>query len=88
MNASTYQSSSCVEPAIPPLPMNWSYEGTVQKIETIVAQIESGDLELAEVFEQFSEAVTYLNQCESFLNERQRQMDLLIENLADHEPEI
>lgn len=62
---------------------NWNYEETVAKVEEILAQIEAGELELADVFEQFSEAVEYLRQCESFLVERQKQVDLLIETLTD-----
>ncbi|MER3478560.1 MAG: exodeoxyribonuclease VII, partial [Leptolyngbya sp. ERB_1_2] len=43
----------------------------------------SGELELADVFEEFSAAVEYLRQCESFLAQRQKQVDLLIETLTD-----
>lgn len=66
-----------------PLPADWSYEAAVQKIEEITARIESGELDLAQVFDEFAEAVEYLNQCETFLTERQQQMDLLIETLTD-----
>ncbi|MBW4578967.1 MAG: exodeoxyribonuclease VII small subunit [Tildeniella nuda ZEHNDER 1965/U140] len=48
-----------------------------------MARIESGDLELADVFDQFSSAVSYLRQCDLFLTQRQQQMDLLIETLTD-----
>lgn len=65
------------------LTQTWNYEATVKKVEAIVAQIEAGELELAEVFDQFSAAIAYLNQCEMFLHERQQQMDLLIETLTD-----
>ncbi len=68
-------------------PPDWSYETTVKKIETIVTRIETGELELADVFQEFSEAVEYLQQCEKFLSERQKQADLLIETLLD-EPEF
>lgn len=64
-------------------PENWNYEETVAKVEEILTQIEAGELELADVFEQFSAAVNYLQQCESFLAERQQQVDLLIETLTD-----
>ncbi|MGQ4647143.1 exodeoxyribonuclease VII small subunit [Lyngbya aestuarii] len=64
-------------------PQNWNYEATVAQVENIIEQIEAGELELAEVFEQFSAAVEYLRQCEAFLNQRQQQMDLLIETLTD-----
>ncbi len=66
---------------------DWNYETTVKEIETTIARIESGDLDLAEVFDQFSAAVERLRQCELFLGERQKQMDLLIETLSD-EPEM
>ncbi|MCL1471275.1 exodeoxyribonuclease VII small subunit [Argonema antarcticum] len=65
---------------------DWNYEDNVAKIEKLVAQIESGKLELAEVFEEFAAAVQYLRQCETFLQQRRQQVDLLIETLVD-EPE-
>lgn len=62
---------------------DWNYEATVIKVETIINRVESGQLQLAEVFDQFATAVEYLGQCEAFLQERQQQMDLLIETLID-----
>lgn len=62
---------------------DWNYEMTVTQIEAIIARIEAGDLELAEVFDQFAAAVEYLNQCELFLAQRKQQMDILIETLLD-----
>lgn len=63
------------------LPDSWKYEATVARVEKIIKEIESGELELAEVFQEFSTAIEYLRQCEAFLNQRQEQMDLLIETL-------
>ncbi|MBF2027158.1 MAG: exodeoxyribonuclease VII small subunit [Oscillatoriales cyanobacterium C42_A2020_001] len=74
-------------PASEPVKSTWSYEATVEEIEAAIAQIEAGDLDLAEVFDRFSTAVENLRQCEIFLAQRQRQMDLLIETLSD-EPEF
>jgi exodeoxyribonuclease VII small subunit len=65
------------------LPEAWNYEATVAQIESIIQQIEAGELELADVFEQFAAAVRYLRQCEAFLQKRQQQMDLLIETLEE-----
>ncbi|MEW6494533.1 MAG: exodeoxyribonuclease VII small subunit [Cyanobacteriota bacterium] len=65
------------------LPENWNYEATVDQVETIIKQIEAGELELAEVFEQFAAAVKYLRQCDTFLQGRQQQMDLVIETLEE-----
>ncbi|MBW4472417.1 MAG: exodeoxyribonuclease VII small subunit [Stenomitos rutilans HA7619-LM2] len=61
----------------------WSYEEAVRQVEAIMARIESGELELADVFDQFTAAVSYLSECERFLSQRQQQMDLLIETLTD-----
>jgi exodeoxyribonuclease VII small subunit len=60
----------------------WNYETTVSKIEDILTLIESGDLDLADVFEQFSVAVEYLKQCDAFLQERQQAVELLVETLS------
>jgi exodeoxyribonuclease VII small subunit len=61
----------------------WNYEAKVVEIEGIIARIETGELELEEVFDQFASAVESLRQCESFLQQRQQQVDLLIETLSD-----
>jgi exodeoxyribonuclease VII small subunit len=61
----------------------WRYEATVKKIEAAIAQIESGDLDLADVFDQFSAAIEDLRLCETFLSDRQQQVDLLIETLSE-----
>lgn len=89
MNSSPDQPSflppSETDPPLLALAPDWSYEQTVAEIEAIVAQIEAGELELADVFSQFSTAVEYLRQCEHFLDHKQRQMDLLLEVLTDEE---
>ena len=54
-----------------------------KQVEAIMSRIESGELELADVFDQFASAVSYLRQCDLFLTQRQQQMDLLIETLTD-----
>lgn len=62
---------------------DWSYETTVVQVERMINRIESGNLDLAEVFSEFASAVEYLRQCETFLTQQQQQMDLLIETLTD-----
>ena len=61
----------------------WKYEETVEKIEEIIDQIETGSLDLENVFERFSEATSYLKECDQFLSERQGKIELLIETLGD-----
>lgn len=62
---------------------DWNYEETVAEVEAIISRLELGELELADVFEQFTKAVDRLHQCEAFLNHQQQQMDLLVETLLD-----
>jgi exodeoxyribonuclease VII small subunit len=61
---------------------DWNYEETVDRIEAIIDRVESGDLPLEQVFEQFAVAVECLQECESFLVRGKEQMDLAIELLA------
>lgn len=67
----------------PDLTPQWHYETAVAKVEAIISEIESGELDLAAVFDQYSLAVEQLRQCEAFLQARQEQMELLIEQLED-----
>lgn len=69
--------------ASPLFPADWNYEATVTEVEAIISRIEMGELELAEVFDQFATAVEQLRQCETFLNRQQQQVDVLIETLLD-----
>jgi exodeoxyribonuclease VII small subunit len=62
----------------------WNYEATVDRVEDILAAIEGGELELAEVFSQFAIGVDCLNQCESFLAQQQEQVELLLETLGEN----
>ena len=73
-------SSDVKEPSLPP---DWSYEATVEQVEAIVSQLETGELPLADVFDRFTTAVEQLQQCEEFLNQKRQQVDLLIEVLDD-----
>jgi exodeoxyribonuclease VII small subunit len=61
---------------------DWNYEETVDRIEAIIDRVESGELPLEEVFEQFAVAVECLQECEGFLARGKDQMDLAIELLA------
>jgi exodeoxyribonuclease VII small subunit len=63
----------------------WNYEQTVEQVESIVEEIESGLLPLEEVFEKFAIAVEHLHECESFLNRGKTQMDLAIETLESED---
>jgi exodeoxyribonuclease VII small subunit len=45
----------------------WNYEAAIAKVEETIAKIESEDLDLDQVFSNFSTAVEELQKCEQFL---------------------
>jgi exodeoxyribonuclease VII small subunit len=68
----------------PPVePVAWTYEQSVAEIEAIVEQMEAGDLDLATVFARFESAMGQLKRCKTFLQDKQEQVDLLLETLED-----
>jgi exodeoxyribonuclease VII small subunit len=62
---------------------DWQYETEVTAIEQIIEQIESGNLPLETVFEDFAIAVEKLQACEKFLKQGQNRLTLLVETLND-----
>ncbi len=72
-------------PKKPVLPDDWCYEDTLGRIEAITHQLETGELSLADIFDQFAEAVGALQQCDQFLKDKQAQAQLLIETLVKDE---
>ncbi|MBT9315698.1 exodeoxyribonuclease VII small subunit [Leptothoe spongobia] len=66
---------------------NWNYETCVTEVEAIITNLETGELPLADIFEQFEKAVTELKKCDAFLQAKQQQAQLLIETLVPDESE-
>lgn len=65
----------------------WDYETSVEQVEAIITNLETGELPLADIFEQFEKAVTELKKCDTFLQEKQQQAELFIETLVSDESE-
>lgn len=66
-----------------PEPSAWHYESAIAEVEHIIAQVERGQLDLANVIEQFVTATQILKQCEAFLQEKQAQVSILVETLQE-----
>jgi exodeoxyribonuclease VII small subunit len=62
---------------------NWRYESAIAEVEAIIQQIESGELDLSEVIDQFQNAAHTLQQCEAFLTQKQNEVELMIAELVD-----
>jgi len=69
-----------------PDPPDWHYETALAEAETVVRQLEAGNLDLDQAFEQFAIAVDRLQQCDRFLRDRQSQVSLAIETLDNPDP--
>lgn len=59
------------------------YETTVTEIEAAIAQIETGELPLEDVFERFEGAIAQLKDCEEFLQRGKDRMALAVETLSE-----
>ena len=72
-------------PGVAPSPVEegWHYESAVATVETIIHNIEAGEMELATIFDQFAIAVEHLQACETFLKHHRQQVDVLVETLTD-----
>ena len=62
---------------------SWHYETAIRDIEITIRRIESGELDLEDVVEQFQAASQTLQTCRTFLQQKQAQVDLVIEQLSD-----
>jgi exodeoxyribonuclease VII small subunit len=65
------------------LPPDFDYEATVEQVEAIIADIDSGTLPLEDVFEQFRLGVEQLRNCETFLTQGKEEMEIIVETLED-----
>ncbi|HIK21580.1 MAG TPA: exodeoxyribonuclease VII small subunit [Synechococcus sp. M44_DOE_062] len=63
----------------------WRYEAAIAEVETLIAQIESGELDLAEVVERFQQAARTLKTCADFLEQKRQQVEIIIEQLGQEE---
>jgi len=56
------------------------FEGSLQKLETIVNKMESGDLSLEEALSRFEEGVALARQCQHALRQAEQRVQQLMNN--------
>ena len=56
------------------------FEKTLNELETIVQQLEKGDLSLEESLEHFEKGITLARQCQNTLSQAEQKVTLLSEN--------
>ena len=59
---------------------NLNFEETIKKLETIVNELEKGNLSLDESVKKFEEGVKLSKLCNEFLNSAEKKINILINN--------
>lgn len=62
---------------------NLSFEATLDELETIVNQLEQGDLELDKALSQFERGIGLARSGQKKLNGAQQKVDILMNNTAE-----
>jgi exodeoxyribonuclease VII small subunit len=62
-------------------------DGSLQELESVVEQLESGDLSLEEALKQFERGVKLTRKCQATLKKAEQKVEILLKKTADAEPE-
>lgn len=62
-------------------------DGSLQELESVVEQLESGDLSLEEALKQFERGIKLTRKCQTTLKEAEQKVEILLKKTADAEPE-
>ena len=60
-----------------------NFETTLNELETIVSQLEQGDLELDQALAQFEQRISLARHCQQKLQQAQQKVDILLANNDD-----
>ena len=62
-------------------------DSSLQELESVVEQLESGDLSLEEALKQFERGVKLTRKCQATLKKAEQKVEILLKKTADAEPE-
>ena len=62
-------------------------DGSLQELESVVEQLETGDLSLEEALKQFERGIKLARKCQTTLKEAEQKVEILLKKTADAEPE-
>ncbi|WP_428099961.1 exodeoxyribonuclease VII small subunit [Candidatus Rariloculus sp.] len=62
-------------------------EQSLEQLEAVVANLESGELSLEQALKEFERGVKLTRQCQTTLKEAEQKVELLLKSGADAEPE-
>ena len=61
-------------------------EKSLEELEALVEQLESGDLSLEEALKHFERGVKLTRECQAALKEAEQKVEILLKKTADAEP--
>ena len=62
-------------------------EQSLEQLEAVVANLESGELSLEQALKEFERGVKLTRQCQTTLKEAEQKIEILLKSSADAEPE-
>jgi len=62
-------------------------EKSLEQLEAVVANLESGELSLEQALKEFERGVKLTRQCQTTLKEAEQKVEILLKSSADAEPE-
>ena len=62
-------------------------DSSLQELESVVEQLESGDLSLEKALKQFERGVKLTRKCQTTLKEAEQKVEILLKKTTDAEPE-
>lgn len=64
-------------------PKKKNFEVTLKKLETLVSELESGEIPLDQSIKKFEKGIEYYNDCRKFLSEAEHKIKVLTDSLKE-----
>lgn len=62
-----------------------NFEGTLDKLEKIVSELEGGDVSLDQSIKKFEKGIGLYNECRDFLSDAEQKIKVLTDSLKEEE---
>lgn len=62
-----------------------NFEGTLEKLEKIVSELEGGEISLDQSIKKFEKGIDLYNECRDFLSDAEQKIKVLTDSLKEEE---
>ena len=62
-----------------------NFEGTLEKLEKIVSELEGGEVSLDQSIKKFEKGIDLYNECRDFLSDAEQKIKVLTDSLKEEE---